>query len=66
MFEYIRSRAIHDYEWSEMPEIEGELKRFRMQRVGYFAVLKRVSSHKDFFDRALKFEPKIIAVFGKQ
>jgi hypothetical protein len=64
VFEHIRSRLSTSAEWQDMPEIKDESATERMRRGSYYAILKRMEHHRDFFDRAWKLQPKFMAVFG--
>jgi hypothetical protein len=58
IFENIRSEMSFGYEWRDMPESYG-------QEAGpFYAVLKRIEAHKDFFERAWKTQVRCTAVFG--
>jgi hypothetical protein len=56
VFENIRSPMSFDYEWKDMAEIPGENEDRRRTRGSFYAVLKRVEGHRDFFDRAWKLQ----------
>jgi hypothetical protein len=48
VFENIRSEMSFPYEWQDMPE------PYRKASGPFYAVLKRIEAHKDFFERAWK------------
>lgn len=64
IFDSIRSPMSFEGEWSEMKGIDDPEK----QRAAgpFFATLKRVEYHKDYFDRVWKMQPRFMAVFGKE
>ena len=63
IFESIRSPMSFEGEWSEMKGVDDpERKRAAGP---FFAILKRVEYHKDYFERAWKMQPRFMAVFGK-
>lgn len=66
VFENIRSPAVFSYEWEGMPERAGDNDDMRGHRGGFYAVLKRVESHRDFFDRAWKLQIRCSALFGQR
>jgi hypothetical protein len=49
-----------------MPEQPGDSPEARNLRGSYYVVGKRVVEHKDFFDRAWKLQPRVMAVFGEE
>ena len=55
-----------DYEWKDMPEIEGEEEDKRRSRGSFYAILKRVEGHRDFFNRAWKLQIRCGALFGQR
>jgi hypothetical protein len=65
VFEYIRQRAASSYEYEDMPKIEGEEDEEREQR-SYYAALKHIKYHKDFFEKVWKIQPKFMAIFGSE
>jgi len=66
VFENIRSPMSFDYEWKDMPETSGENEEKRRKRGSFYAVLKRIEGHRDFFDRAWKLQIKCGALFGEK
>jgi hypothetical protein len=49
-----------------MPETPGESDDKRRSRGSYYAILKRVESHREFFDRAWKLQIRCGALFGQK
>jgi hypothetical protein len=66
VFGLVRSSLAYEYEWKDMPTKENEHDRDRKERGSYFAVLKRMSDNRDFFDRVWKLQPKFMAMFGHE
>jgi hypothetical protein len=66
VFDTIRSPMSFDYEWKDMPETPGETDAQRRQRGTFYAVGKRISQHKDFFERVYKLQPRCMAMFGRE
>jgi hypothetical protein len=66
IFDTIRSPMSFDYEWKDMPETPGETDAQRRQRGTFYAVGKRISAHKDFFERVYKLQPRCMAMFGRE
>ena len=65
-FDGIRSVMAFEYEWKDMPVKPGKSEHQRSERGSYYAVARRVSQNKDFFERAFKLQPKCMAMFGKE
>jgi hypothetical protein len=68
VFDRIRSRLVRDFEYENMKLDEGNIivkDRKREPQGGAYAVLRRIESHDEFFDKALKIEPLFIAIFGE-
>ncbi len=65
VFRSIRSAFSHDFEYKNMPVTAGESQDERSLRGSYWAVGKRVSDNKEFFDRVWKLQPVVMAVFGE-
>jgi hypothetical protein len=66
VFDNIRSPISFDYEWKDMPEVEGEEEHRRRNRGSFYTVLKRIEGHRDFFDRAWKLQVRCGALFGQK
>jgi hypothetical protein len=66
IFQTIRGPMSFEYEWKDMPTIEGEAEENRRERGPFFAILNRISSQKEFFERAWKLQPRFMAMFGPQ
>jgi hypothetical protein len=64
VFEHIRQRVGSSNEYEDMPKIEGEEDGERNQRGSYYAVLKRIEYHRDFFEKVWEIQPKFMAIFG--
>ncbi|SRR6266536_1889951 len=65
VFQDIRARLRKSYEWQDMPDL-GETPRRREHMGGYYAVLKRIEHHRDFFDRVRSLQPKFMVAFGSE
>lgn len=64
IFDSIRNPMSYQSEWAEM---EGdEAPDIRRAAGPFFAILKRVEFHKEYFDRIWKMQPRFMAVFGKE
>lgn len=63
VFDGIRSPMSYESEWAELKGIDDPDRRF--QAGPFFAILKRIEYHKDYFDRVWQMQPKFMAVFGK-
>src|SRR5262249_35297405 len=66
VFRFIRLRLVSPFEWQDMPRIQGETEEDRAARASCYVVLKRLDSHHEFFERAWRFKPKLMAMFGAQ
>jgi hypothetical protein len=66
VFENIRSPMSFDYEWKDMPETPGEHEDNRRNRGSFYAVLKRIEGHREFFDRAWRLQIRCGALFGQK
>jgi hypothetical protein len=65
IFDDIRVRLVRSFEYEDMPDKDlSEAEKQR--RSSFYAVMKRIEHHKDFFERALVLLPRFLAVFGKQ
>jgi hypothetical protein len=64
IFENIRSPLVEEYEWKDMPQKAGDDESRRKTRGVYFAVMKRIRSHKDFFMAVWDIQPACMAIFG--
>jgi hypothetical protein len=64
VFGRIRSRLVRNYEYDDLPP-ESTPER-RNQKGGPYVVLKRINSESEFFERAMKAEPKFVALFGTE
>ncbi len=63
IFESIRSPLSFEGEWAEMKGIDDPEKR--LTAGPFFAILKRIEHHKDYFERVWNIQPRFMAVFGK-
>jgi hypothetical protein len=63
IFDNIRSPMSFDYEWKDMPEGFGT-EQERNARGPFYAILKRIAAHKDFFERAWKMQVRCTALFS--
>jgi hypothetical protein len=66
VFENIRSPLSFEYEYKDMPHIEGETEQQRHKRGPFYAVKKRIFDNRDFFERAFKLQPRCMAVLGSK
>jgi hypothetical protein len=64
VFDNIRSPMSFGYEWEDMPDKLGNDDHQRNARGPFYAILKRIEAHKDFFERAWKMQVKCTALFG--
>jgi hypothetical protein len=64
VFEEIRSSLLSTSEWDDMEVIPGEDRGERDRRGGYYARLKRIRHHAEFFKRAYAMQPRCAALFG--
>lgn len=63
IFDSIRSPMSYEGEWADLKGIDDPEKR---RKAGpFFAILKRIEHHKDYFERVWKMQPRFMAVFGK-
>ncbi|MCA1549344.1 hypothetical protein I6F36_21165 [Bradyrhizobium sp. BRP19] len=65
VFDDIRRRLVREYEWADMPTDGMSKEQIDRSRTSY-ALINRFGRHNDFFDRVLKLQPKIMAVFGPE
>ncbi|MCK1570334.1 hypothetical protein [Bradyrhizobium sp. 174] len=63
VFDDIRRSMIREYEWADMPT-EGMSKEQIERSRSPYALISRFSRHSEFFDRVLKVQPRLMAVFG--
>jgi hypothetical protein len=63
VFDDIRRRLIRPYEWADMPTEKMSDADIERSQTTY-AIINRFSRHNDFFDRVLKLQPRLMAVFG--
>jgi hypothetical protein len=66
VFDAIRSPASFGYEYEDMEKRPGESQAEWDARGPYYAILKRIGAHKDFFERIFKIQPRCMAVFGEK
>jgi hypothetical protein len=66
IFEGIRSPFMSASEWDDMEVIPGEEPRERAFRGSYYAKLKRIQYHQEFFVRAYAMQPRCRALFGAE
>lgn len=64
VFEDIRARLVRSYESDDMPYKDISPQEAQ-RRSSFYAVMKRIGEHKDFFERVIVLLPKFLAVFGK-
>ena len=64
VFDHIRGPMSFDYEWDSMPHFPGDDDQKRRQRGPFFASLKRVEKHNEFFERCWKMQVRCAALFG--
>jgi hypothetical protein len=63
IFDHIRSEASFPYEWKDMPDGYGS-ETERNARAPFYAILKRIEGHKEFFERVWKIQVRCTALFG--
>jgi len=63
IFDHIRSEMSFPYEYKDMPEGYGS-EVDRNARGPFYAILKRIDAHKEFFERAWKIQVRCTALFG--
>ena len=66
VFRNIRIRLMSAFESQDMPKIAGETETDKAARASCYVVLKRIDAHYELFERASRFKPKLMAVFGAQ
>lgn len=66
VFDGIRSAMSFEYEWKAMQKLSGETDEQWRQRGPYFAVRQRIVNNKDFFERAFKMQPRVMALLGQK
>jgi hypothetical protein len=64
VFARIRNPSGFEGEWRSMPVREGESESDRGRRGTSYAILARLKTDQDFFDRVSRFLPKAVALFG--
>ena len=64
VFARIRNPNGFEGEWRSMPVREGESESDRGRRGTTYAILMRLKTDQDFFDRVSRFLPKAVALFG--
>ncbi|WP_257170816.1 hypothetical protein [Bradyrhizobium sp. SRS-191] len=64
IFEIIRSPGTLGSEYEDMPRRDGEAEPEWRSRGPFYATLKRVQQHADFFERVAKLRPRYMALFG--
>jgi hypothetical protein len=64
VFEGIRSPLVSTSEWDDMEVVPGEEQRERDRRGSYYARMKRLQFHREFFVRAYAMQPRCRALFG--
>jgi hypothetical protein len=64
VFEGIRASISYDIDYESMPVRQGESSQDRSSRGAYYAVLRRINQHNEYFDRAIRILPKCMAAFG--
>jgi hypothetical protein len=55
----------YDFDYKDMPKVEGETEAKRHLRGSYWVVGKRVTDNKEFFNRVWKLQPIVMAIFGE-
>jgi hypothetical protein len=63
IFGHIRSEMSFPAEWKDMPGGYGS-EADRNARGPFYAILKRIEAHREFFERAWKIQVRCIALFG--
>lgn len=65
VFQDVRRRFIHEYEWAGMPT-EGLSQQQIEQRRSLWAIINRFDRHVSFFEKLLVLQPKFMAIFGRE
>lgn len=65
VFDAIRSEMSYPYEWKDMPTDYGTEDQ-RNARGPFYAILKRIDVHRDFFERAWKIQVRCTALLGPE
>lgn len=63
IFDSIRNPMSFEGEWAEMKGVD-DVQR-RLHAGPFFAILKRIEHHKDFFERVWRMQPRFMAMFDK-
>jgi hypothetical protein len=66
VFAYIRGAMSSSHDYKEMSVVPEDSDEMRNLRGSYWVVGKRVVEHNDFFQRAWKLQPRVMAVFGEE
>ncbi|MGD1083015.1 MAG: hypothetical protein ABR881_32275 [Candidatus Sulfotelmatobacter sp.] len=66
VFENMRSLATFEYEWKDMPVTGGDDEGMRRSKGSFYAILKRIEGHRQFFERAWKLQIRCGALFGQR
>jgi hypothetical protein len=64
IFDNIRSGFSFQGEWDDMPRRPGESNDMWNRRGSFYAILKRIEAHREFFERAWKLQVRCAAIFG--
>jgi hypothetical protein len=64
IFDNIRSGFSFHGEWDDMPRNPGESENVWNTRGSFYAILKRIEAHREFFERAWKLQVRCAAIFG--
>jgi hypothetical protein len=64
VFGAIRSAMSSGHEWADMPRRPGESDDAWEERGPFYAILKRVQSNHDCFEKLAKLRPRFMALFG--
>lgn len=66
VFEGIRAPSVSTSEWDDMEVFPGEAPSERDRRGSYYAKMKRLQYHREFFERAYAMQPRCRALFGAE
>ena len=64
IFANIRGPMSFPYEWADMPDDTTETADQRNRRGSFYAILKRISLDKEYFESVWKLQPRCMAMFG--
>jgi hypothetical protein len=66
VFDNIRGPMTFEYEWEDMPSEIGNDEADRRRRGQFYATLKRIRAHREFFEKSWNLQARCTAVFGTE